>query len=167
MFKWEKRDSNAPTERADFIICWIKDLIDLKAKQTEECLHDKKGFCCLGIASNIAGYKWIWDENDSKYVIRVNRYDYESYLPGELAVFLGTRSTNVEFTTSITIPNYGRFRSLVAMNDEGLSFRIIAKTIQSECTNLFKALTSEEETYIKAYKIPTRQELRNLRKAAD
>lgn len=166
MFTWEKRDSNAPTERADFIICWIKDLIDLKAKQTEQCLHDKTGFCCLGVASNIAGYKWVWDEDDNKYVIKVSRSTYDSYLPFDLAKFLGTNTSNVTFSPSISIPNYGEFHNLISMNDDGLSFRIIAKTIQSECVGLFKDLSPEEETYIKAYKIPTRQELRDLNKAA-
>lgn len=140
--------------------------IDLKAKQTHECLHDKHGFCCLGIASNIAGYKWVWNEQEDKYVIKVSTREYESYLPGELSSFLGTKSNNAEFTNCIKIPRHGFFNSLVKINDDGLSFRLIAKTIQSECTNLFKNLSFEEEAYIKAYKIPTRQELRDIKKAA-
>lgn len=165
MFKWEQRDASAPTPRADFIVCWIKDLLDLKSKQTLECLHDNHGFCCLGIASNTAGYKWVWFENDENYRIVLNKSQYESFLPYDLKRFLRAYDSEVSFSR-IRIGSRS-YTSLMSMNDNGLSFRQIAKTIQEHCTLMFNEISPDEKHYIQSYVIPTRKQLREEAKLGE
>lgn len=170
MFKWKKRDPKAPSKRADFIVCWIKDLLDERAKQTKYKLRDKKGRCCIGVACDTAKFKWDINEEENSFSVRYgkdNQYIESQVMPSPLFIFLKT-DENVSLMDNITVDGYEfKLPTLAILNDDkDLSFREIARVIQTYCEIMFRDLSKKEIKYIKGFKIPTRQEMRDNKKAA-
>lgn len=121
---------------------WIRALRSGKYKQGEDKLHfvDKKAkwkgkerFCCLGVACVLynkamkrAGGKQLTVEKVG------DAYSYDgntTTLPPKVQKWLGMLNGEGSF---------GDEGSLIQLNDNGTSFRTIAKTIESEPPGLFK-----------------------------
>lgn len=120
---------------------WVKALRSGKYKQTKYQLCElaskgkPKGFCCLGVACELAikdGVKLTIgvDENDRS----IRTYsDRASSLPNVVADWLGLNDDLGGFDLRIEEQD-----CLAELNDKGLSFKQIAKVIESEPEGLFK-----------------------------
>lgn len=108
---------------------WVKALRSGKYKQTKNKLATPDGFCCLGVACEMF-HKQL---RMSKRTVRTSKEKYfvygghENYLPSKVVKLLGlSRST-------------GRFEKgcLADLNDDGKSFRFIARVIERRPKGLF------------------------------
>lgn len=107
-----------------------------KYKQTKEVLRDKNGFCCLGVACDIAkmevGCNWTpfsleFDGDDRALSDGMQTYygfdDCEVVLDDDLPFTKGIINKYVVPNTLVT---------LAALNDYGASFKEIAKVIEEQ-----------------------------------
>lgn len=111
------------------IKAWVKALKSGKYKQTTEQLYDGKGFCCLGVATDLylkeKGKEWQ-KETSRCYGVESQFTELQtSELTTEIASWYGLDSHSPEV-------NYkGTSRTLMSLNDQtGLSFKKIAKLIK-------------------------------------
>jgi hypothetical protein len=120
---------------------WIAALRSKKYTQTKQYLHDKDGFCCLGVACELAIADGVpltqrlFDDGGTFYIDR-GVIDYGgtiSSLPSEVKDWLGIDSD---------LGNYQDFVAedtcLAWKNDGGKTFEEIADIIESEPEGLFK-----------------------------
>ena len=114
-------------KKSEFIELWLQALESGKYKQTKGALvrgaGKEKRYCCLGVACVIG------EKNGIKSIKSINIEELQ-LLPNSLAKFLNMQ-TNGEFKTPIYHENktYG---SLVALNDAGVRFSIIARIIREQ-----------------------------------
>jgi hypothetical protein len=101
---------------------WVKALRSGKYKQTQGCLYDGYGYCCLGVACELAKKEGIIEDYDGDM----------SFPPIAVQNWLELSSMDGELPDSYT---HG---SLIDYNDEGSSFKKIAQIIEREPDGLFK-----------------------------
>lgn len=108
---------------------WVEALRSGKYKQVTDALENRHGQCCLGVACRVA--------IDNGLALRVNADGAVTYFGDDTAELPRAVKEWLGLATS-----YGRFddlTSLVALNDNGSSFDMIADIIESEPEGLFKA----------------------------
>jgi hypothetical protein len=96
---------------------WIAALRSEKYQQTQGVLHDREGFCCLGVLCDISGLD-TWRDNDDGLGCYSFR-DHFDELPPEMYMFSG-----------LTVKDSS---TLIKMNDvDEASFEKIATYIEKE-----------------------------------
>lgn len=111
---------------------WVKALKSGRYKRTTGTLRDKKGYCCLGVACEIAVKNKIIEAGE---LTASDCYYYdgeENFLPPAVITWLGLRDQKGTFT-----PKNKTDTSLDVLNDGGKTFKQIAKIIESEPEGLF------------------------------
>jgi hypothetical protein len=108
---------------------WVEALRSGKFKQSRFVLRNEEGFCCLGVACEVAVREGVIPEARAGK----DRYDYDneiSSLPERVQNWLGLRTP------------YGYaegYQSLESLNDSGeYSFEQIANVIESKPKGLFR-----------------------------
>ena len=115
---------------------WVGALRSGDYEQTKNFLHDKKGFCCLGVACDLYAKetgKGKWNEDSSIYVFGLRDGTMEStVLPWSVKQWLGLVDCEGRMLRVV--------ESLTAANDEGdgKSFVEISEIIESEPEGLFR-----------------------------
>jgi hypothetical protein len=119
---------------------WIDALKSGKYKQTHAALRFDDGFCCLGVACDLAGpeigKKWIIGSAGGSGRLftfaasgeRTYPSSY-NYLPKDVAEYFGLLGS-LGFDVIVT----GRENSLAWYNDNGMSFLQIAKVLEAAVT---------------------------------
>lgn len=110
---------------------WVKALKSGKFKRTTGTLRDEKGFCCLGVACEIAVKNKIINKGDKRESLYFYA-DEENFLPEVVKNWLGLQTFKGNFKDK----QDGRI-SLDVLNDRGKTFKQIAKIIESEPEGLF------------------------------
>lgn len=130
---------------------WLQALESGRYYQTKETLHDKVGYCCLGVYCDLVNPQG-WESGDAFSKVFAFRYvtdehDYEEYyeydLAGSLMSKLGLFSEGggLECNSSIW-PAYKKepnkyCGSLAEMNDHGYTFAEIAAFIRANPAAVF------------------------------
>lgn len=110
-----------------FIKKWVEALRSGEYRQTRGCLHDHKGYCCLGVACDLYGKETGQDWNPSKHNECLGFEDEFEVLPETVAQFI--------FGDSIGSRENPRLRghtSAADLNDEGTGFAEIADLIETK-----------------------------------
>lgn len=106
---------------------WLDALRSGEYRQTEEVLHDDKGFCCLGVLTDLYRQQigGAWVDNDLGYYefIDVNHRDNETdILPWTVVNWAGLKDQVPHLAD-----NY-----ISDLNDQGMSFKEIANLIEEQ-----------------------------------
>lgn len=107
---------------------WVEALRSGKFAQAKECLRDKHGYCCLGVACELFRVHEGYGEWDGEAFLE-NTGD----MPEDVRVWLGLRSTNGAMGE--------RAETLASRNDSGMPFAVIADIIESAPPLLFVEAT--------------------------
>jgi hypothetical protein len=97
-------------------------------KQTRKALRIGDRFCCLGVAENIRGCKWIPVTNG----FAADNRDKTGTLTEDSLKFYGFRTESGDFVHTINTPHYDKiiYPSLWVLNDKGFTFDEIADIIE-------------------------------------
>ena len=108
---------------------WIEALRSGDYKQTQKRLKEDDGYCCLGVACDISGLgQWTNRCYDGGYKYSKRDYWSEvSYLPEEVMQYFG-----LTMKDGYARDKNGVGFTLLAMNDNNMSFDQIADIIESE-----------------------------------
>lgn len=118
---------------------WVEALRSGEYSQTRGVLHDKDGFCCLGVACDLAGKSGLKLDVISEYDLEENdiTYEYYSYdgirtvLPLRVQEWLGISSDMGSFLLPIPARSGEHNCSLTGANDEiKLTFTQIADLVE-------------------------------------
>lgn len=112
---------------------WVKALKSGEYKKTKGTLRDEKGYCCLGVACELAVQNKIIKpakKHDESGYFFYGKED--NFLPKKVMQWLGVRSARGSFVAKKEVQ-----LSLDTLNDTGKSFKAIAKIIESEPEGLF------------------------------
>ena len=110
---------------------WLDALESGKFPQGKNKLISDDGYCCLGVACEILGFKRVYNNFiDANGKIMSNSLAHNNYKE------LGLRSPFGDFKGCYNVD--GEFyNSLSNMNDAGMSFRQISRYIRDNPTNVF------------------------------
>jgi hypothetical protein len=109
---------------------WLGALESGKYKQTKEKLFSGRGYCCLGVACDLAGIKPV--KRPHMYLFD----DEWSVAPSSIIEKLKLRGDCGDFDISVRIKNLN-VGSLAEMNDIGKTFKEIAAFIRENPNNIF------------------------------
>ena len=119
---------------------WVKALRSGEYKQGKELLREGDKFCCLGVACELAVKEGIINNPkiiQKPFVSHVSPlYEYEkktTHLPEKVMKWLGLRDNEGGFFTGRKKRKY-----LTTLNDNGRSFKQIARYIELEPKDLFE-----------------------------
>lgn len=110
---------------------WVEALRSGEYQQTRFQLHDSNGYCCLGVAEDVAGAHWTVFGLD-KDSITVYTDDWQgTNLPSSYAKeLMGEAGAFMEHSYAPGVDSYLiRENVLAEMNDEGWTFLEIADSI--------------------------------------
>lgn len=130
-----------------FLNEWINELESGRYKQGKQSLRNEKDqFCCLGVYCDILAKKGLgkWEHDEQigwKYTFKDE--SEEGVLPSTVAD-LGFKSDQGIMYNSGTYGN----RFLTQANDEGRSFKEIAKVIRNNCVELPTEIDRDGTVYI-------------------
>ena len=114
---------------------WIKALRSRNYKQTNGVLHFEEGFCCLGVLCDLAVKAKVIPaptEDDYGGVTYGKKGDsYDTLLPKAVKRWAGLKSSNGCYVKDDIV------FSLDELNDDGMSFAMIANIIESKPQDLF------------------------------
>ena len=112
---------------------WLQALESGAYKQTKDHLKKDNGFCCLGIACEVSKKELNLkiEEDDVKLGI-IYYSGRSSTLPVRVIKYFGFRDDIGKFDSMID-----GYSSLAEMNDEGLSFKEIAKHVRGNVDKVF------------------------------
>lgn len=123
---------------------WVAALRSGEYKQTKEYLHDPNGYCCLGVACDVASKSGlnleviltneVREEGGIPTEVQVTSYDGNTQmLPYAVMNWLGLRESVGGYRVE------GHTNCLTRLNDqEGYTFEEIAKIVESEPEGLFR-----------------------------
>ena len=120
---------------------WVEALRSGKYRQTTQCLHDRDGYCCLGVLCEVAidnGVKVKVSEGGGTTLYG----GQEEKLPESVQEWAGLHD-NLGYTNgfeSIFI-NSDPYDNLVKANDSGVAFASIADAIETQWPKLVKEET--------------------------
>lgn len=115
---------------------WISALRSGEYVQTEEVLHDRNGFCCLGVLCDIylkeVGKEWEENYNDYSFSA-----DFENeVLPPEVMTWADLKDENPVVTIEQFDHEIEQYvlkpLPLSDLNDTGKSFKMIAALIEEQ-----------------------------------
>jgi hypothetical protein len=123
---------------------WVQALRSGKYQQATGVLYDGNGYCCLGVACDVLGIKFLQDGDGDFYADILCEYGALCILPPQVRDMLGLRTrsggSNVELTGS------GR-TMLTELNDDGVTFPEIADIIEKYESNLFPEGGGHEDCF--------------------
>lgn len=107
-----------------------------KYKQTKRLLRSYDNlFCCLGVACDLTKQPWVLKNSYSFSIL-----GQDTHIPIDLLKETDFGTTSGKFIKRIKVTrlngNVQHFRSLIVMNDEGLSFKFIAKILRKHYKNI-------------------------------
>lgn len=117
---------------------WVKALRSGEYKQTTGALHNQDGFCCLGVACELAVEAGIVTSHDKGNLYTYGTSNNCGALPNEVSKWLGLSTTWGGFnrgTESTDLPKLN--------DEEHLTFEQIADIIESNPEGLFNAVPDE------------------------
>ena len=102
---------------------WIKSLRSGKYKQTQACLKNDEGFCCLGVLCDLAskdgGNEWYAPNQDGQFAfVGFGNISDTEMPPEELTAYVGM--------------SYDDAHAVANMNDDGYTFSEIADHLEKE-----------------------------------
>jgi hypothetical protein len=108
---------------------WLTALRSGEYKQTTECLRDDKGYCCLGVLSDLVAKEYPEQFKWNKFEeLKVNKYQLTTTGNVESAVLMD------EIVDITKVPDrYGKLEDeqyLTKYNDDGYTFEEIADLIE-------------------------------------
>ena len=109
---------------------WVSALRSGKYSQTREALHDKSGYCCLGVAcetymEDTGNGEWEW--HNSRYTFVNGSRREAAWLPPSVMEWLGVHASDPQVERES-----GDFAQLSYLNDEReLDFDQIATLIEN------------------------------------
>lgn len=116
---------------------WIEALRSGEYEQTQGCLRDETGFCCLGVLTDLylkehdedwtAGDGIICSENRNPY----SAHEEVNYLPEDVRIWAGLLSQSPTVVTRESSQDSG-IEALANLNDSGKSFQEIAQIIEEQ-----------------------------------
>ena len=106
---------------------WVKALEDGEYRQARGQLYRKGGFCCLGVACK------LYNKEKNKVLKYRKDGDLENF--PEVRDWLGLRNESGSFSAGIEGVDA---LDLVSLNDDGSSFKEIAKVIRANPNKVFK-----------------------------
>ena len=113
---------------------WVAALRSGNYKQTTHYLHNNEGYCCLGVAAELAGIPYEVDENGVYTYSEVLEYEdvvkRTTVLNNDGMKYYGLRESNGR-----SFNNHKE--TLADYNDSGMPFNDIADIIESEPEGLF------------------------------
>lgn len=121
--------------KRDIAIEWVKALRSGKYNQIQGCLRNDKGFCCLGVLSELAVDAGIIEEAKKDKLSGI--YTYETV--GTMVLLHKVRNwAGMKFAAGSTTNQDGEMEdiSLSEMNDNGKTFLEIADFIEKEYERL-------------------------------
>lgn len=112
---------------------WLSALRSGKYKQTQKTLKDSNGHCCLGVLCDI--HRLTTKKKGNTWKKRVNgQLEYHGFsdvLPPIVSKWAGLKDSIGEPAKNPTLRNsLGYLTSLVGLNDDGVSFKEIARYIE-------------------------------------
>lgn len=117
---------------------WIKALRSEEYPQTDSCLKDDKGFCCLGVLTDLAikdGILGDWfqlDDDTNSWAVTSTEdgisWDETAILPHQVAQWAGLESRN----PMILPPDEEYHCPISDPNDSGVPFSKIADIIEEQ-----------------------------------
>ena len=112
---------------------WVEALRSGEYDQANGALRNGDGFCCLGVACDLARVELgtEWEESDDG-AARLAGSSSFGYLPVGVQRWLGLASNDGSFW-----PGGGGTETLASLNDDGKTFSEIAAVIESEPEGLF------------------------------
>jgi hypothetical protein len=124
---------------------WEKLIAALRSgnyKQTNGVLRNKKGFCCLGVATDLVLSEieetWNLDEKEDVFVLSTGE---SGLLPQAASELYGFRSrTGIVVRTLKTI-RYFDSHTLISLNDNGVCFSKIADVLETSLNGGYKKVT--------------------------
>lgn len=108
-----------------------------KYKQGLVSLRSQDGYCCLGVACEVAGLKGVYNSLSKNYC-----FGEESYglLKPDIFKQVGIHTNLGNFNRPIKCKKKGikltNFNNLAKLNDAGFSFKFIAKIIRKHYKNI-------------------------------
>lgn len=109
---------------------WLTALRSGDYPQTQGCLRDDNGYCCLGVLTDIAVKNKVIPEPD-RYGDRFRYFDGEgSLLPFKVTKWAGLDSPNP--AVRVHLEDRERRQCLSELNDEYMSFDEIADLIEDQ-----------------------------------
>lgn len=131
----------------EFAERWVADLRDPNNKQCSSVLHDGVGYCCLGRALVVGGFKLVpyedemGDVDDSQFVI--DGTQDENGAGGEFETLESRTMETLGFSGPQGEPKDGTFTiggqifaSLAGANDAGITFAQIADWVEKNWERL-------------------------------
>ena len=124
---------------------WVAALRSGEYEQGKRALHPTKNtYCCLGVACELYrqanGGTWQWYSDKGVFLDGLSILPTHSILPIRVIKWLGLKSTIGSYPKG-----NGRYESLAAQNDSGVTFNEIADVIESEPEGLFLPIGEKEE----------------------
>lgn len=106
---------------------WVTALRSKKFPQTKGKLHDERGYCCLGVLTEIAKRHGIVDRVAWAHMAHAYFYDgQDNFPPPQVCMWAGLDSKDpVVFTNYVAV-------SLATLNDGGVPFAVIADYIEEQ-----------------------------------
>lgn len=108
-----------------------------KYKQGQSALRNEKNeFCCLGVACDIANAQWSEEPRAQTFQIKVYTVEGGNFnmIPRQLFKATGFSTVGGKLKKTITVRRKNgmkqKYDSLWKMNDNGLSFKFIAKILR-------------------------------------
>lgn len=101
-----------------------------KYTQTMNVLHNTTGFCCLGVACDLAGVEWKPHPEAIGIFVDDTETNHTT-LPTSVKMYFGFQVSNGTFRDA-----EGKNQSLSSLNDTGSTFEEIAAIIEAEPTGL-------------------------------
>ena len=113
--------------------------------QTTGCLRDRKGFCCLGVASDLHSIETgrHWRKTDTLFPEYMGEANYLAPAVLEWSGFHAHTGCTVDGSNvfegiepPVLDENGGTFKCLATANDAGVSFELIAKALRRNWSKL-------------------------------
>jgi len=119
---------------------WLKALRSGEYVQSQGCLHDNAGYCCLGVLTDLflkeKGEEWSMCEPPpgvftSTGILNYYAYGEVNYLPEEVQEWAGLHSKSP--TVVMKESNHdNKIDALAYLNDSGKTFQQIAQIIEEQ-----------------------------------
>jgi len=125
----------------EFADRWVADLRDPNNKQCQSVLHDGVGYCCLGRALVVGGFKLV-QIDESSFVIEGSQDpeegggEYETLDERTMAALGFSETDGSPSEGKVCIEGRGTFEGLADANDKGATFAEIADWVEKNWERL-------------------------------
>jgi hypothetical protein len=124
---------------------WEKLITALRSgnyKQTNGVLRNRKGFCCLGVATDLVLSEiqetWNWDEKEDAFVLSSNEIGLLPIAVRELYGFRSRSGIGFKTIKSVRYFDFHNSHTLICLNDKGVCFSKIADVLEAALNGGYK-----------------------------